>query len=180
MSVAREISFSRPASDELVIHLSGSWKLAEGLPSTESVRAEVEVGDSLRRVAFDTQSVSDWDTALPIFLHRLLEQLVSVSSDIVDALDGALLAAQVGQPVGLAPGEANAFTWLLHPFGATESRGHKATLPTWVIEAGLAVSKPTQLVAPPALYLAQSPSNAGPGKLTARGVAAAHRRLYDA
>ena len=81
MSVARQISFSRPANNELVIHLSGSWMLAEGLPSTESVRSEVAAAASLRRVAFDTRLLSDWDTALPIFLHRLFEQLAESGVD---------------------------------------------------------------------------------------------------
>jgi phospholipid/cholesterol/gamma-HCH transport system permease protein len=81
MSVTREISFSRPANDELVIHLSGRWALADGLPSAESVRAEIGVQAPLRRVAFDTQSLSDWDTALPIFLRRLFEQFAANGVD---------------------------------------------------------------------------------------------------
>jgi phospholipid/cholesterol/gamma-HCH transport system permease protein len=81
MSVARQISFSRPANDELLIHLSGSWTLADGLPSTDALGAEAGIGASLRRVAFDTQSLTDWDTTLPVFLHRLFEQFAENGID---------------------------------------------------------------------------------------------------
>jgi phospholipid/cholesterol/gamma-HCH transport system permease protein len=82
MSVTQEIRFSRPAEGELLVHLSGSWTLAEGVPSTESVGTEVERDASLHSVAFDTHSLTSWDTTLPVFLRRLLEQLDANGIDV--------------------------------------------------------------------------------------------------
>jgi len=60
-------------NDELQVRLSGCWTLAEGVPSIEEVRAEWEGASPPSRVIFDTQAITEWDSALPTFLRGLLE-----------------------------------------------------------------------------------------------------------
>jgi phospholipid/cholesterol/gamma-HCH transport system permease protein len=67
------MALSRLPNDELRIRLSGCWTLAEGVPSTEGVGAETEGTPPPSRVTFDTQALADWDSALPTFLHELLD-----------------------------------------------------------------------------------------------------------
>jgi len=67
------MAFSRLSNDELQIRLSGCWTLAEGVPSTDDVRIECEGAAPPSRVTFDTQAITEWDSALPTFLRGLLE-----------------------------------------------------------------------------------------------------------
>jgi phospholipid/cholesterol/gamma-HCH transport system permease protein len=67
------MAFSRLPNDELRIRLSGSWTLAEGVPSTEDARAECEGTAPPSRVTFDTQAITVWDSALPTLLRGLLD-----------------------------------------------------------------------------------------------------------
>jgi len=67
------MAFSRLPNDELQIRLSGCWTLAEGVPSTDDVRIEREGAAPPSRVTFDTQAITEWDSALPTFLRGLLE-----------------------------------------------------------------------------------------------------------
>ena len=73
MPTPRQMAFSRLPNDELRIRLTGRWTLAEGVPSSEDVRAECEGAAPPSRVSFDTQAVADWDSALPTFLRELLD-----------------------------------------------------------------------------------------------------------
>jgi phospholipid/cholesterol/gamma-HCH transport system permease protein len=101
MSDSREISFSRPASGELLVRLAGSWTLAEGLPSPEATQSQVEANGSLRLVSFDTQALVDWDTALPTFLRRLLKQLDhdGISVDRTGLPDGVVRLLELASAV---------------------------------------------------------------------------------
>ncbi len=74
MPTARKIDFPGSPNDELVIRLSGSWTLAEGVPSTAPVWAAYAASETPHRVRFDTEAVADWDSALPTFLRGLLDQ----------------------------------------------------------------------------------------------------------
>jgi phospholipid/cholesterol/gamma-HCH transport system permease protein len=76
------MAFSRLPNDELRIRLSGCWTLAEGVPSTEDVRATCEGTAPPSRVTFDTQAITDWDSALPAFLCGLLDLLAIREIDV--------------------------------------------------------------------------------------------------
>jgi len=69
-----EISFSRPAGDGLLIRLSGSWKIEDKQPSFSDVEQQIASGPRVKRVAFDTQGITAWDSGLVTFLLKILTQ----------------------------------------------------------------------------------------------------------
>lgn len=62
MSGPVELHFEQPSKDTLKVILSGSWKLGEGLPSADDVRREAESTGPIRKIAFDTEKLEDWDS----------------------------------------------------------------------------------------------------------------------
>ncbi|NIO06477.1 MAG: hypothetical protein GTO40_00270 [Deltaproteobacteria bacterium] len=74
MASAREISFSLPNHETLQIRLAGSWRMQDGLPSTNEVESQTQAHPSVRRITFDTQEVTEWDSGLLTFLTRLVDQ----------------------------------------------------------------------------------------------------------
>ncbi len=69
-----QMSFSRPTDDTLLIRLSGSWRLQERVPSAAEVQKQAQSGPSVRRIAFDCQGVTGWDTGLLTFLTKVIDQ----------------------------------------------------------------------------------------------------------
>ncbi|MEE9220850.1 MAG: ABC transporter permease [candidate division NC10 bacterium] len=69
-----ELSFSRPTDDTLLVRLSGSWKMQDKLPSATEVEQQVASGPRVKRVAFDTQGITAWDSGLVTFLLKILTQ----------------------------------------------------------------------------------------------------------
>ncbi len=56
----------------LSLVLTGSWRLGNELPLTEDLRKKIESG-RVRRVAFDTSGLKDWDSGLLTFLVKINE-----------------------------------------------------------------------------------------------------------
>lgn len=67
-----EMSFSRPTDDTLLVRLSGSWRMQDTLPSVSDVEQQIASGPRVRRVAFDTQGITAWDSGLVTFLLKIL------------------------------------------------------------------------------------------------------------
>ena len=67
------LSFSGSGSDTLRLELSGSWKLADALPSIDDVRSRLQSEAGLRSVAFDTERISTWDSGLVNFLIGIID-----------------------------------------------------------------------------------------------------------
>jgi phospholipid/cholesterol/gamma-HCH transport system permease protein len=65
------LSFSRPTEDTLTLMLTGSWRLQSGVPSTDALQQQVEAGGTIRRLGFDTQGITAWDSGLLIFLLKV-------------------------------------------------------------------------------------------------------------
>jgi phospholipid/cholesterol/gamma-HCH transport system permease protein len=106
------LTFSWPSRDELLIRLAGSWTLAGGVSSAALVRAETDGVEALRRVRFDTEAVSEWDTSLLAFLRGLLLHLTErgVETDrsglpdgVARLLDLATSVAEHGNEADLLP-----------------------------------------------------------------------------
>lgn len=57
----------RPA-DTLVVTLSGNWRVRHELPTADEVEARLARNSRLRRLAFETSQLSDWDSALVSFV----------------------------------------------------------------------------------------------------------------
>ena len=67
------VSVDRSGSDILIIKPSGSWKLDQGVPSADAALKEIESGQAVRAVAFDTTGMSAWDSGLLTFLIKIFE-----------------------------------------------------------------------------------------------------------
>jgi phospholipid/cholesterol/gamma-HCH transport system permease protein len=65
------LTFSRPGEDSLLVHLSGSWKAEDHLPSAAAVAAEIQSDPRTRRIVIDTQELSNWDSGLLTFLIKV-------------------------------------------------------------------------------------------------------------
>ncbi len=69
-----EMSFSRRDDDTLLVWLAGSWKLQDDLPSANEVQKQVKSNPRVRRIAFETQKITAWDSGLLTFLTKLVNQ----------------------------------------------------------------------------------------------------------
>ncbi len=67
-----ELHVRREADSTLVLRLGGAWRLASDTPSLAAVESELAKGPVLS-VAVNATAVSNWDSALVVFLARLIE-----------------------------------------------------------------------------------------------------------
>jgi phospholipid/cholesterol/gamma-HCH transport system permease protein len=81
-STGGRINFDRPAAETLLIRLSGRWTLHEGLPSVDAIRNQMNSDGALRRVVFDTQELSEWDSGLLTLLLEVLDQCETREIDV--------------------------------------------------------------------------------------------------
>lgn len=73
VAAPREIGFSRPEPDMLLIRLAGNWIIADGLPSAADIINEIRSTPGIKRVAFDTRDLREWDSSLVTFLIKVGE-----------------------------------------------------------------------------------------------------------
>lgn len=118
----RDVTFSWPSRDELLIRLAGSWTLAGGVASAAPVQAEADRAETLRRVGFDTRSLTEWDSSLLAFLRRLLRYLAERGVEV----------DRVGLPDGVAR--------LLDLATSASAHGNEADMPPeqWLARLGRA------------------------------------------
>jgi phospholipid/cholesterol/gamma-HCH transport system permease protein len=69
-----ELNLSQPTQDALLISFSGSWKMGNALPPEERVISKMEASSTIRRIAFDTQNLTGWDSGLLTFLIKVIDQ----------------------------------------------------------------------------------------------------------
>jgi len=77
------INFRQPDKDTLEVSLSGTWKIGRDLPSADEVGKQLESGP-VRRLAFETGGLVDWDSALLTFLLKLRDTAAQKRIQIVD------------------------------------------------------------------------------------------------
>ena len=63
----------RERDSELVIRISGTWRLKDGLPSMDGVKKEIERPPHARLVLFDTRELAGWDSSVVWFLTKASE-----------------------------------------------------------------------------------------------------------
>ncbi len=69
-----QLQVTRTADDTLLVQLTGSWRLQDELPDATEVQQHLETGAAVRRMAFDAQGITAWDTGLLTFLLKLMRQ----------------------------------------------------------------------------------------------------------
>ena len=73
MSELGQIAFSRPAQDILQIKFAGSWKIGQKLPTVDEVHHNTKAGSRVRRIIFDTNELTGWDSSLLTFLIKVVD-----------------------------------------------------------------------------------------------------------
>jgi phospholipid/cholesterol/gamma-HCH transport system permease protein len=77
-----EISLKRQREGELLVVLSGSWRLASSLPSADELIKQIHP-DQVLRTAFETNELKDWDSGLLTFLIKV-NQFCSQNSILLE------------------------------------------------------------------------------------------------
>lgn len=65
------LSVARADDGQIVLEVSGPWKLAGGLPPLDDVEKALAGKPTPRLVRFDARDLDDWDSALLAFLNRV-------------------------------------------------------------------------------------------------------------
>lgn len=66
-----ELHFERSPENTLTINVSGDWKIADALPSSDDLMKEIDAKVPPQRIIFDTRALGGWDSGLLTFLVRL-------------------------------------------------------------------------------------------------------------
>jgi phospholipid/cholesterol/gamma-HCH transport system permease protein len=72
-SAPPELRFQQPSADTLCVGLGGSWTIQAELPPLAEVQRQCDTRPSVRRLTFDTQDLTGWDSGLLTFLLALTE-----------------------------------------------------------------------------------------------------------
>jgi phospholipid/cholesterol/gamma-HCH transport system permease protein len=79
------LSFTRPFSGGLIIHLAGNWRLGTQIPSVEVLEAKLEKDPPIRKLSFDAEGLGAWDSGLIVFLKHVIalceERNIEVTND---------------------------------------------------------------------------------------------------
>ena len=68
---AGEFSSDRQAKDTLRLRLKGSWKIGARFPTADVVEKQIESSGNIRRIAFQTENLTAWDSGLLTFLIKI-------------------------------------------------------------------------------------------------------------
>ena len=66
-----EISSDRKAKNTLRLRLKGSWKIGARFPSADVVQKQIASSGGIRRIGFDTEKLTGWDSGLLTFLIKI-------------------------------------------------------------------------------------------------------------
>ena len=77
-----EMEFSRPAKDTLLVKLSGNWEMGSEIPSADEVRKQIEADTGIKRIVFHTKDITDWGSALLIFLRGVVDQCKQINTHL--------------------------------------------------------------------------------------------------
>jgi phospholipid/cholesterol/gamma-HCH transport system permease protein len=93
-----DLSFSRQDNGTLLVRLMGWWKIDAHRPAGDEVYPHIQPSEGVRRLVFETDQLSGWDSSLVTFLMDL-HQYCSANNIVVEK-DG--LPVGVKKLVGLA------------------------------------------------------------------------------
>jgi phospholipid/cholesterol/gamma-HCH transport system permease protein len=66
------LSFSRSPGGDLLVHVSGDWRIGQQLPSFEEVDRYLTSEPEVLHVFFDTKDIDSWDSGLLTFLTKVM------------------------------------------------------------------------------------------------------------
>ena len=140
-----EVRCARRADDEtLLVRLVGPWTTRAGAPVVTEVYEQLDASPPVRRLAFEAQELTAWDSRLLTFVHHLLEastqrQVVVEQQGLPEGVRRLLaLAAAVPEREGARRGGAR-LSWLAR-IGTAVLAGWKGAwdMVAFIGEAGLA------------------------------------------
>jgi phospholipid/cholesterol/gamma-HCH transport system permease protein len=82
MAGGRQLEFSEVDGSTNCIHLRGTWRLEDGLPTEAELDQDVRAASSGKRLRFDTTALSGWDSSLVTFLVGLIEAVRKRGVDV--------------------------------------------------------------------------------------------------
>ncbi len=69
---AGKLSFGRPSAGTVLMRLAGPWRFKDKVPSARAVTKRFDSVPQLKRLAFETKDLGDFDTALLTFLSEVI------------------------------------------------------------------------------------------------------------
>jgi len=66
------LSFNRSPEGDLLIHVSGDWRMGQQVPSVEAVDGQLTSDSKVLRIFFDTKELKGWDSGLLTFLTKVM------------------------------------------------------------------------------------------------------------
>jgi phospholipid/cholesterol/gamma-HCH transport system permease protein len=79
------LTFSRPFTGGLIVHIGGDWKLGNQFPPSKDVEAEFDNDPPIQKLSFDTEGLGGWDSGFIVFLNRVIgickERKIDVTND---------------------------------------------------------------------------------------------------
>ena len=66
------LSFSHSPEGDLLIHVSGDWRMGQQVPSVEAVDGQLTSDSKVLRILFDTKELKGWDSGLLTFLTKVM------------------------------------------------------------------------------------------------------------
>src|SRR5215831_1766220 len=112
-----EVQCERQADDTLLVRLVGHWTMRTSAPVVTEVYQQLDASPPLRRLAFEAQALTDWDSRLLTFLRQVLEASAQrqIAVELHGLPDGVrrllALAAAVPEREGARRGAARP-SWL--------------------------------------------------------------------
>jgi phospholipid/cholesterol/gamma-HCH transport system permease protein len=111
------MTFRQPTEDTLLVQLTGNWKIQAGIPAATAVQQQLEAHPAVRRLAFEAQDLTAWDSGLLTFLRKVIADATQrqVTADLSGLPEGVrrllALATAVPEREG-ARREAPHLSWL--------------------------------------------------------------------
>jgi phospholipid/cholesterol/gamma-HCH transport system permease protein len=85
LSSRANLSFSRSSEGDLLIHVSGDWRMGQQVPSVEAVERQLTSDSKVFRILFDTKELKHWDSGLLTFVIKIrdlcAEKKIQLNSD---------------------------------------------------------------------------------------------------
>ena len=71
LTLTGEISSDRQGKDTLRLRLKGSWKIGAEFPSADVVQKQIVSSGGIRRIGFNSEDLTGWDSGLLTFLIKI-------------------------------------------------------------------------------------------------------------